>query len=183
MMCRYLAGPAKGTGNTMKRTLCAALLAASSAVAHAQQLPNDVDLLAAYCAPIVNQQVAVFQSGQSGQPLPPHAEQYLKDAAADAQQRSGRLKRYLMPRIPYLDPTALAAASTQGKEDVERAQQDAAQCISTCEHDANPPQCARSCTTDTLTRVRRCTARVVAILGARLPLTSARRWSRRIPGS
>lgn len=133
------------------------MLAASFAVAHAQQPPNDVDLRAAYCLPVVNEQVTVIQSGQSGQPLPPQAERAVKEMAADAQARSDHLKRYLLPRMPYLDATALAAAAAQGREDSQRGQQDTAQCFSSCERDANPRQCLSSCTTETMTRVRRCT--------------------------
>jgi len=132
------------------------MLATLCAVAHAQQIPNDIDLRAAYCLPIVNEQVAVF--GQpSGTPQPPQAERAIKDMASDAQGRLDHLKRYLLPRMPYLDATALAAAAAQGKDDSQRAQQDSAQCLASCERDANPKQCLTSCETDTLVKVRRCT--------------------------
>ena len=127
--------------------------------AFTQQPPSDVDLRAAYCIPIVNQQVAVYQNALSspGHPLPPQLEQTIKSMAADAQERADHLKRYLQPRMTDIDTTALLAAAEQGKQDLRRGQQDVIQCMTACQNDANPAACTSSCNTDTLTRVRRCT--------------------------
>ncbi|MPW24110.1 hypothetical protein GCT13_47660 [Paraburkholderia sp. CNPSo 3157] len=149
-------------GGNMKPATAMAFLAACASLpirTFAQQPPSDVDLRAAYCIPIVNQQVAVYQHALSspGQPLPPQLEETIKNMAADAQDRADRLKRYLLPRMADLDATALLAASEQGKQDLQRGKQDVIQCMTFCQHDANPAACMSSCSTDTLTRVRRCT--------------------------
>ncbi|SAL87908.1 hypothetical protein AWB74_08315 [Caballeronia arvi] len=95
----------------MKEATAAAFLISSAYLpqAFAQQAPSDVDLRAAYCLPIVNQQVAVYQNALSspGHPLPAQLEQMIKNMAADAQGRADHLKRYLQRRIADLDATAL----------------------------------------------------------------------------
>ena len=149
-------------GGSMKEATAVAFLVACAYLpirAFAQQPPSDIDLRAAYCIPIVNQQVAVYQNALSspGRPLPPQLEQTIKKMAADAQDRADQLKRYLQPRMADLDATALLAAAEQGKKDLQRGEQDVIQCMTSCQNDANPAACTSSCSTDTLARVRRCT--------------------------
>ncbi|WP_321899143.1 hypothetical protein [Paraburkholderia heleia] len=120
------------------------------------QPPNNVDLLAAYCVPILKSQLDFYQNSLAQPSTNPKVDEFTRGLAADTQQNLNHVQRYVLPRMEYLDPTALLAASTQGKEDFQRALADTGQCFSTCQNNANAQQCMSSCTTDTMQRVRRC---------------------------
>ncbi|SAK77628.1 hypothetical protein AWB81_03748 [Caballeronia arationis] len=144
---------------SLKKKLAVLLFAQIPIHGFAQQQlqpPNDVDLRAAYCVPIVRNQVDIYQNAMTEPPSNSQVDQAIKKLAADAQQNLARLQRYLVPRMPYLDSTALLAAMAQGKDDSQRALTEATQCMATCQNKPNPMQCMNACTTDTMQRVRRC---------------------------
>lgn len=142
-----------------KKSVAGAFLAALACLptpTFAQQLPTDIDLRAAYCLPIVNDELATFQTPIDPSVLTPQMKQGVESAIAEAQERANRLKRFLLPRVPYLDATALLAASTQGKQDEQRGLQDTRECFTSCQGASDSRACMTSCETDALARVRRC---------------------------
>jgi hypothetical protein len=95
-------------------------------VAFAQgQLPNEVDLKAAYCIPIVRERVE--------NPLNP--EKYPESARKELQDLNGRnainlrrLNLYLLPRLSQLEVASLVGAIKSAEEDLNRNKDEARQC-------------------------------------------------------
>jgi len=115
------------------------LLVAISLNAHAQQFPNQVDLKAAYCIDVIQNQVAVMST-----PTPnDNANRFLAEYLDKANSNLRRLRLYLVPRLlsliqsESLDPfsiSGLQAASVRGKEDAMRAMHDADVCLTFCQN-------------------------------------------------
>ena len=109
--------------------------------ASAQQLPNAVDLRAAYCLRVsqynVGQLIGPFLAGD----MPEATNQVLANTLEKARSNVRRLQLYLVPRIPHLDAFALSAAMKRGDEDNVLADHDLAQCYSTCQ----VPDCFTKC--------------------------------------
>jgi hypothetical protein len=141
----------------MKNALAVAFLVTGGCLsipAVAQQLlPTDVDLRASYCIPVVNEGLRVLQGAQPGET---QTDETIR-AVTEVQGRADRLTRYLVPRVPYLDATALAAAATQGKRDMQLAEGEIARCMSTCDRSPNAVVCVKVCPADARTKVARCT--------------------------
>lgn len=120
--------------------------------AFAQQLPDKADLKAAYCIPIMQAQVANFQSDTHT--TNPQVKQRIATALAEVSGRLQRTQRYLIPRIPYLEPTALAAARQQGLDDQATALKQVIDCAQKCE----TPACLDKCVpAEPGNKVRACT--------------------------
>lgn len=127
------------------------LLPAFAASAQQQQLPNNADLKAAYCIPIMQSQVANFQGDTKT--TDPQVKQHIAAALADVSGRLERTQRYLLPRIPYLEPTALAAARQQGISDQATSIKLVLDCAKTCETPACMDKCVPS---EPANKVRSC---------------------------
>jgi hypothetical protein len=114
--------------------LCTALVAATFS-AQAQQLPNQVDLKAAYCIPIAQNEIALLTTPVPDN-SPPLADEYKRMFAQTLDKKNTNLRRlqlYLVPRVQYLDTLGLEAARKRGEEDAARASRDVSACISGCQ--------------------------------------------------
>lgn len=125
----------------MNRILKAALTASSLAfgLASADELPNQVDLRAAYCASIVRTEIAVVLKDiarlqKDGiRTDPDRDDAKLAIAGLDAAQMNlRRLQMYLLPRVFNLEPFSLALAKKRGEEEAARALADADACMRSC---------------------------------------------------
>lgn len=85
-----------------------------SAVADA--LPDQVDLKAAYCLPIVRWRSETFVDEN----LPDVFKRSMAEIRAKGIDDLHRLKLYLVPRISQLEINGIEAASKRGREDLER---------------------------------------------------------------
>ena len=150
------------------------LLLFVSAPALAQQAPTDTDLRAAYCARILQFDIRLYQSvvgelqgnivkfgpvrDQGDAKLLDDIKALLNDAQRTLREsRSGldRINAYLMPKLSYLDPTALLAAAKRA--DVDLADSQDAPCSQACSKD---PKCIeRECVQqDIVARFKPCRA-------------------------
>jgi len=143
-------------------------------ITDAQQLPNDADLRSAYCMPIeegsVNllKQVLAQLVANTERPTP-EQERAIENYRQILQKQTStldRLRMYLMPRIPYLDPAALTAAKQRGTADFGAAQritddQGQAGCLIQCttkqgenKTTVDPDACAKQCLPPSLLALR-----------------------------
>ncbi len=100
----------------MRKTSITLMLAALTACsAEADPLPSQVDLKAAYCISVIQDDVAALSTPDLS--LPDAAKQLVAAAREKAESNLRHLQRYLIPRIQYLDTGAILAAAQQGKED------------------------------------------------------------------
>jgi hypothetical protein len=113
------------------------LFAASLCLAAQQEMPpNDVDLLASYCAGFLSARSDAMQTEPILQPL------MERDNATRR-----RIAGYLLPRLPHLDPTGLLTASKQAESDFAEARGRIQQCIASCNGRPAPQQsmCLQQC--------------------------------------
>ena len=102
--------------------------------------PNEADLHSAYCVPVLQYEIAQMQRGGHRQMLEK------LQAALD------QVQAYLHPRMPKLDPMALAQMQSRAQEDIQQFQK-GAQCIGNCackNPNPNPTEteaaaCTKSC--------------------------------------
>ena len=93
------------------------------APACAAQLPNATDLKATYCIAVTKARVSVLRGAMAE--LTSNSDPRLRDFAderqedlREAEDLLNRLQLYLAPRVAYLDPTSLLAASRRGEIDI-----------------------------------------------------------------
>ena len=107
-----------------------AFYAALCGVAIGQQVPNETDLKAAYCLPIVTRTADMSAEslsrglGASGSPDGVS----LAQALAGYRENVRRLQNYLDSRSTLVDQAALRESARQANEDFQRAQADLASC-------------------------------------------------------
>ena len=121
----------------MARMIALSILVALVRAASANELPNVVDLKAAYCVPVVQWTIQAF--GEVAKTHPP-----IRSHLAEQEANLRRLQLYLAPRTPNLDPVAVTAARKAGEEDVQRATKQGAECTARCSN----AECLRSCTSE-----------------------------------
>jgi hypothetical protein len=81
-------------------------------MAHAQvQPPTDIDLKASYCLRLTQLNLTAMNDYVPGK------SQKVDNLVRDAQDRSDRLRSYLLPRLTYLDPKGLLAAAKRAEVD------------------------------------------------------------------
>ena len=85
--------------------------------------PADADLSAAYCIGVVNRQMALASDMRakfagSAHPGDVSAMSKFDQNLRELQDRLNRLRAYVVPKIDYLDPVALSAASDRGEADL-----------------------------------------------------------------
>ena len=123
----------------MRTRLAIILLVATASLpvvlmgASAQQLPNAVDLRAAYCLQVSQHNVGQLIGPPVDGEMPEATKQVLANTLEKARSNVRRLQLYLVPRIPQLDAFAISAATKSGDEDSALADRDLAQCYSTCQ--------------------------------------------------
>lgn len=79
--------------------------------------PNDIDLKAAYCRPIVAATLADQEKILAAN-LPPELQQAARERHAAAMNRNRRLAFYLLPRLNNIESTGLLDAQSRGYNDV-----------------------------------------------------------------
>lgn len=134
-----------------------AALVALTAVAYADQLPNDVDLKAMYCLGAIK----AFKSGwQAPDPntIPPGTIEQIMAARnkmlRDVDEAAQKLRGYMLPRMQYLDGDSLVLANSQGVADFNRAKSSQQSCSASCGY---ADQCLTQCwSTPLVTRVMAC---------------------------
>lgn len=105
---------------------------ASAAAPQSQPFPpNEIDLKAAYCRPIVAAATAEHQKAVSAD-LPPSLSNAAKERLNASIQRTRRLEFYLLPRLNTLQSTGLLEAQARGYTDVASLQELARTCDSKC---------------------------------------------------
>jgi hypothetical protein len=102
-----------------------------SSLARAAELPSQVDLRAAYCVAILQDSYSASLVASMGLTDPKDKERPQK-RLTDTQANLRRLQLYLLPRLSYLDPSGLLAATTSGKEDVARLKAHQQRCQTFC---------------------------------------------------
>jgi hypothetical protein len=131
-------------------------LLAVCATAQAQELPSAIELRATYCVAVLQYQLALFNS------MPPDTPAEIQSGILEEKERVSsnlhRLQRFLMPRVPLLEPASLALALDAGDQDAEHATQEAARCVDRCEDEADAGACVHQCREQSavITRVRLC---------------------------
>lgn len=134
----------------------------SSEVSQAQvKPPNRTDLHAAYCVTVLQKFKSMASAAVSGlqtpingasevPPVKAAREKALAAARASLNALTAALERiqlYLLPRMPYLDPVGLLAASTAAKKDLTEATKTAYSCFNTCTDSGDLSQrCTNACT-------------------------------------
>lgn len=87
-------------------------------------MPSDTDLRAAFCLGALKDVQPI--------PLESFPEQFKDDVGRLNNQVAvsrERLQAYLLPKLEYLDPAALAVAAEQGRRAAQRAEAQAGQCL------------------------------------------------------
>jgi len=130
--------------------VCIAVLAFG--VAHAQRLPTDAELKAAYCFRVMQ-----AMSAQCAAAKPPADSKYQKlidDCQLDTNDRTNRLQAYLLPRMSVLDAVSIAVAMKRGETDYTTFSQTVAdiatKCMQQCGYTGDTaketaPKCAQDC--------------------------------------
>lgn len=126
----------------MKTGLIVAALALGASNAYSQELPSAIDLKAAYCVGVENSTLklvgdmnTVIDSLPSSMP----ERTRMKKENADRQFEIGRPRRYLKPRMPYLDLTGIILAIQSGESDVERMGAASGACVESCGGNSKSP--------------------------------------------
>lgn len=108
-----------------------AILSLWATAANGEMLPDPVDLKAAFCIGAMKDHKPVVLNAPNGGPLPPNIQAMVDSINQMAQDSLGRLRSYLVPRVPYLDSDSLILAISQG----EMANADAGKAIIACGED------------------------------------------------
>lgn len=129
-------------------------LCAMSGNAPAQALPDSIDLRTAYCIPITQYAISALGSSvnQDGQALPPDSRDLLTRELARARDNLAHMQRYLLPRLPALEPGPMMAARQQALSDLKTNEALATSCFSKCK-DA---ECLSQCAGEPAQRMRKC---------------------------
>ncbi|MFM0091551.1 hypothetical protein PQR46_32115 [Paraburkholderia sediminicola] len=125
--------------------LCVGLFATA---AHAQQPPTNIDLTAAYCIGVVQQNFTLI-------PTDLNRPEVTDPIRKSLQEQLNHLQAYLLPRMQYVDPVGITAARARGQTDAKAVVgAEMMACTSRC---TTPPnvdattamkQCALSCDTE-----------------------------------
>lgn len=144
---------------------CLSLFALLATTAFGQtQLPTDIELHAAYCIPVIQNDIKGLKSARDDlqkmldspavHDAPPEVlgllrkqQNELPQTIAERQSILNRLQLFLLPRIQYLDASALLAATSRAKPDMDDWSRLADKCIREC---AQPQEriteaCLRKC--------------------------------------
>lgn len=133
------------------------VISCSDVQAQRVALPDKVDLRAVYCAKIDEHMLTVLAKPASSS-TPPAAQEVSKRLAATERANLQRIRLYLMPRIPYLDPVGLASAAKSAKSDIREADRKARACAAQCIYRADWIECTVQCNSgsEVAARMRRC---------------------------
>lgn len=137
--------------NVVIFTFCWAFSPAFSQIT--TSMPTEVDLKAAYCIPVFKNHIASF-SGLAAAGNPPAVIVAATKGLSQFESDLRRIRLYLVPRLEYLDSTALLAASKSGEEDIARSR---AEPRGACFTQCKTVECAVACPESAETaRLRSC---------------------------
>lgn len=123
-----------------------AVICACNGAALSQQLPNQIDLKAAYCLPIARYWLGKIQN-ENTEKWSVEAQKLWTTGLQTQSATVRRMEHYLVPRISDLDAVSIALASQSGQEDITRFQRTVNACIARCAIDRRDefPACTRAC--------------------------------------
>ena len=142
-----------------KLTIALISFALTASSAQAVQLPSQVDLKAAYCISVKQSQIAPFNEFSGIPNLTDDLKQMATASAEKLNSDLRHLQRYLLPRLEYLDSSAIEAAMQQAKEDLPLASLDSNACLFLCSRDGKQGVgCLTNCSekSGVLTRIKTC---------------------------
>lgn len=108
----------------MSRLLFVLLICPTLAMAQQIQLPNDVDLKAAYCIPIARWATEI----PVGEKLPEPFRKSIQDTKEKGAANLRRLRLYLHPRVSYLDTLSLIGAAKSAEDDMAQTRAEVDNC-------------------------------------------------------
>jgi hypothetical protein len=140
------------------------VLPAGNSIAQAP-LPTETELRAAYCIPVLQDEIAdlhklldnIMESMAAGtDDVPPAIRQEWKDSIEKSKRdlpehikaRESALNRvqlFILPRMPYLDPTALLSATARARADIQENAADTHKCTSQCSTSGQFKSCMIAC--------------------------------------
>jgi hypothetical protein len=97
--------------------------------ADAQQLPTDTELRAAYCVGFANAAAPTTREIESDRNTPAS----VRLVSQKHREDTDRMRRYLLPRMYYIDTISVVAAMGQGKSDWFASMRRSETCASECE--------------------------------------------------
>jgi hypothetical protein len=155
----------------LRVTICVAFALVAPATYAQRQIPNNSDLLAAYCVAIFQSRLAtVSQYVASDRPDHPESlrevQRSINELVANFKVELARLQGYLSRRMQMLEPTALAEAHAAGTRDLSQSEREGSECTryNKCNEITYPDskdlvKCAERCFRDNSpaqVRIRRC---------------------------
>jgi len=154
--------------------LMIATVSAATSVPGQQRAPSADELRSMYCVEVMRAEIdlqhhliSAADAAAAGAATPALRQQWIDTSAelltglASLERVRYRLQTYMLPRIPALEPLALATAVRQGATDFEESRAVAERCAVECnpqqDQSAPPPACSASCGNDSaLSRVSAC---------------------------
>jgi hypothetical protein len=124
-------------GLALSFPIAAAFVAIVPLTAHAQtRAPTDIELRAAYCTGVTQTQLKLTDSLattlRAAVAPGPAAAELIDRGRERLAQRLARLQAYLVPKVPYLDTIALAAAYHRAEEDAKTTAGEASERFQAC---------------------------------------------------
>lgn len=146
--------------------LVALMCCVSFSLAFSKELPNEVDLQAAYCVAIVKKDLASCQAmipdqiAYEKKNFPgkvhddPKSDELIYELIKDTEFKLHRLEAYLTPRLQYLEPQGLLISMKRGEEDKIRSDNETSICFDSfqepvCKTCQDTP-CKNKCTFDSM---------------------------------
>jgi hypothetical protein len=120
------------------------------------QLPNDVEQKASYCLAVLKLQYSEAAALESKvtDATNPDARKALEAGAVWTKKHAeklndniNRIESFLLPRLPYLEPTAVLTAYYRGEADIRRQRKESqvTKCIDKCKNTGFSERCMREC--------------------------------------
>lgn len=157
-------------GRSLLLCVLAAVFLAPTAFAQ-RPLPTDTELRAAYCVRVLQSDIANLQSLRAGidesvariNEVPPDLQQQvlrtlqeskrdLPHMISERETALNRVQLFILPRIPYLDSTALLAATRRADSDLQGSATVGSKCVRECSElkrgdgaDDRSAPCMRAC--------------------------------------
>lgn len=155
----------------LRITICVAFALFAHSTYAQRQMPNNTDLLAAYCVSVFQSRVAtISRYVASERPEDPESlrevQRSINELVANFKAELARLQGYLSPRMQMLEPTALAEAHAAGTRDISQSDREGSECAryNQCNEITYPDskdlvKCSERCfrnNTPAQVRIRRC---------------------------
>ena len=147
--------------------LVALMYCVSFSLAFSKELPNEVDLQAAYCVAIVKNDLASLQAMIPDQiayekknfPGKVHDDPKSDELIKDTEFKLHRLEAYLTPRLQYLEPQGLLISMKRGEENKIRSKNEVSICYDSCKDPVcktcKDTACRNKCTFESMDNIQR----------------------------